>query len=87
MFNRLLIIRKSGDIDLKELILYGLSPMSFGTTDETPCKTVKAKLVHELEKDVKPHHAQYICSNNLHTFTRPNAYVNPMQMSQGGIRL
>ena len=28
--------------------------MSLGTTDGTPCKTVRAKLMHELEKDVKP---------------------------------
>ena len=27
--------------------------MSLGTTDGTPCKTVKAKLMHELEKDVE----------------------------------
>ena len=56
MFNRLLIIGKSRDIDLEELLSYALSPvpMSLGTTDGTPCKTVKAKLMHELEKDVKP---------------------------------
>ena len=55
MFNRLLIIGKSRDIDLEELLSYALSPvpMSLGTTDGTPCKTVKAKLMHELEKDVK----------------------------------
>ena len=28
--------------------------MSLGTTDGTPCKTVKAKLMHELEKGVEP---------------------------------
>ena len=27
--------------------------MSLGTTDGTPCKTVKAKLMHELEKGVE----------------------------------
>ena len=56
MFNRLLIIGKSRDIDLEELLSYALSPvpMSLGTTDGTPCKTVKAKLLHELEKDVEP---------------------------------
>ena len=56
MFNRLLIIGKSRDIDLEELLSYALSPvpMSLGTTDGTPCKTVKAKLMHELEKDVEP---------------------------------
>ena len=45
MFNRLLIISKSRDIELEELLSYALSPvpMSLGTTDETPCKTVKAK--------------------------------------------
>ena len=56
MFNRLLIIGKSKDIELDELISYALSPvpMSLGTTDGTPCKTVKAKLMHKLEKDVEP---------------------------------
>ena len=56
MFNRLLIIGKSRDIDLEELLSYALTPvpMSLGTTDGTPCKTVKAKLMHELEKDVEP---------------------------------
>ena len=56
MFYRLLIIGKSRDIDLEELLSYALSPvpMSLGTTDGTPCKTVKAKLIHELEKDVEP---------------------------------
>ena len=54
-FNRLLIIGKSKYIDLEELLSYALSPvpMSLGTTDGTPCKTVKAKLMHELEKDVE----------------------------------
>ena len=28
--------------------------MPLGTTDGTPCKTVKAKLMHEFEKDVEP---------------------------------
>ena len=28
--------------------------MSLGTTDGTSCKTVKAKLMHALEKDVEP---------------------------------
>ena len=28
--------------------------MPVGTTDGTPCKTVKDKLMHELEKDVEP---------------------------------
>ena len=56
MFNRLLIIGKSRDIDLEELLSYALRtvPMSLGTTDGTPCKTVTAKLMHELEKDVEP---------------------------------
>ena len=56
MFNRLLIIGKSRDINLEELLSYALSPvpMSLGTTDGTPCKTVPAKLMHELEKDVEP---------------------------------
>ena len=56
MFNRLLIIGKSRDIDLEELLSYALSPvpMALGTTDGTPCKTVKAKLMHEFEKDVEP---------------------------------
>ena len=33
---------------------YTLSPvpMSLGTTDGIPCKTVKAKLIHELDKYV-----------------------------------
>ena len=55
MFNRLLIIGKSRGIDLEELLSYALSPvpMSLGTTDGTPCKTVKVKLMHELEKDVE----------------------------------
>ena len=54
-FNRLLIIGKSRDIDLEELLSYSLSPvpMSFRTTDGTPCKTVKVKLMHELEKGVE----------------------------------
>ena len=54
-FNRLLIIGKSRDIDLEELLSYALSPvpMSFGTTDGTPCKNVKVKLMHELEKGVE----------------------------------
>ena len=52
MFNRLLIIGKIRDIDLEELLSYALGPvsMSLGTTDGTPCKTDKAKLMHELEK-------------------------------------
>ena len=56
MFNRLLMISKSRDIDLEELLSYSLSlvPMSLGTTDGTLCKTVNAKLMHELEKDVGP---------------------------------
>ena len=112
MFNRLLIIGKSRDIDLEDLLSYALSlvPMSLGITDGTPCKTVKAKLMHELEKDVEPH-AQvpagfalivdgmaFIHQINTmpSTFgqladmlfiTRPNAYANPMQMSQSGFRL
>ena len=55
MFNRLLIIGKSRVIDLEELLAYALSPvpMSLETTDGTLCKTVKAKLMHELEKDVE----------------------------------
>ena len=28
--------------------------MSLGTTDGTPCQTIEAKLMHELEKDVEP---------------------------------
>ena len=39
MFNRLLIIGKNRDIVLEELL---------------SCKTVKAKLMHELEKDIEP---------------------------------
>ena len=56
MFNRLLIIGKSRDIGLEELLSYALSPvpMYLGTTDGTHCKTVKDKLMHELEKDVEP---------------------------------
>ena len=56
MFNRLLIIGKSRDIDLEELFSYALSlvPMSLGTTEGTPFKTVNAKLMHELEKNVAP---------------------------------
>ena len=48
MFNRLLIIGKRRDIDLEELLSYTIIPvpMSLGTTDGTPCKTVKAKLMH-----------------------------------------
>ena len=54
-FNRLLVIGKSRDTDLEELLSYSLSPvpMSPGTTDGTPCKTVKAKRMHEFEKGVK----------------------------------
>ena len=54
-FNRLLIICKRRDIDLEELLSYTLSPvpMSLGTTAGTPCKTDKAKLMHELKKDVE----------------------------------
>ena len=56
MFNRLPITCKSRDIDLEELLSYAPRPvpMSLGTTDGTSCKTVKAKLMHELEKDVEP---------------------------------
>ena len=56
MFNRLLIIGKSRHIDLEELLSYALTPvlMSLGTTDGTPCKTVKAKLMHELKEDFEP---------------------------------
>lgn len=52
MFNRLLIIGKSRDIDLKELLSYALTPvpLSLGTGDGTMCKTDKSKLMHELEK-------------------------------------
>ena len=44
MLNRLRIIGKSRHIDLEELLSYALSPvpMPLGTTDGTPCKTVKA---------------------------------------------
>ena len=40
---------------MEELLSYVLRPvpMSLETTDGTPCKTVKAKLMHELEKDVE----------------------------------
>ena len=56
MFYLLLISGKSRDIDLEELLSYALSPvpMSLETTDGAPCKTVKVKLMHELEKDVEP---------------------------------
>ena len=56
MYNRLLIIGKRRDIDLDELLSYSLSsvPISLGITDGTSCKTVKAKLMHESEKDVEP---------------------------------
>ena len=56
MFNRLLIISKSRYIDLEELLSYTLCPvpMSLGTTNEKPCKTVKVKLMHELEEGVYP---------------------------------
>ena len=56
MFNRLLIIGRTREVDLKELLSYALMPvpMSLGTSDGTPCKTVKAKLMHEIEKDVEP---------------------------------
>ena len=52
MFNRLFIIGKNRDIDLEELLSYAQSsvPMSLGTTDAI----VKAKRMHELEKDVEP---------------------------------
>ena len=48
MFNCLLIIGKSRDIDLEELLSYARIPvlMSLENTDGTPCKTVKAKLMH-----------------------------------------
>ena len=54
MFNCLLIIGKSRAIDLEELLSYARNPvpMSLENTDGTPCKTVKAKLMYELEKDV-----------------------------------
>ena len=56
MCNRLLIIGKSRDIDLEELLSYTLSPlpMYLGITEGTPYKTVKAKLMHELEKVFEP---------------------------------
>lgn len=52
MFNRLLIIGKSRDVDLKELLSYSLTPvpMSLGTGDGSICKNDKSKLMHELEK-------------------------------------
>ena len=56
MFNRLLIIGKSRDIDLGDMLSDVLCQvsMSLGTTDGIPGKTVKAKLMHGLEKDVEP---------------------------------
>ena len=56
MFNRLLLISKSRYIVLGKLLSYALSPvpMSLGNTDGTPCKTVKAKLMHVLDNDVEP---------------------------------
>ena len=65
-FDRLLIICKSRDIDLEELLSYALSPVpiSLGTTDGTPCKTVKVKRMHELDKDVE-HLAQVSAGSAL----------------------
>ena len=56
MFNCLLFIGKSRGIDLEEMLPYALRPMPMylGTTDGTPCKTVNAKLMHELDKDDEP---------------------------------
>ena len=51
MFNCLLIIGKSRYIYLVELLSYALSPVP---NDGTRCKTVYAKLMHELEEDVVP---------------------------------
>ena len=55
MFNRLLIIGKSRNVDLKELLSYSLTPvpLSLGTSDGAICKTNKSKLIHELEKDTE----------------------------------
>ena len=55
MFNRLLIIGKSRENDLEELLSYALGPvpMSLGTTCGTPCITANVKLMHALEKDVQ----------------------------------
>ena len=52
MFNRLLIIGKSREVDLKNLLSYSLTPvpLSLGTSNGTICKTNKASLMHELEK-------------------------------------
>lgn len=52
MFNRLLIIGKSREVDLKNLLSYSLTsvPLSLGTGNGTICKTNKANLMHELEK-------------------------------------
>ena len=49
-------VGKSRYIDLEELLSYALTPvpMSLGTIDGTLCKTVNAKLMYELEKDVEP---------------------------------
>ena len=55
MFNRLLIIGKSRNVDLKELLSYSLTPvpLSLGTSDGAICKTNKSQLIHELEKDTE----------------------------------
>ena len=55
MFNRLLIIGKSRNVDLKEFLSYSLTPvpLSLGTSDGAIRKTNKSKLIHELEKDTE----------------------------------
>ena len=105
MFNRLIIIGKSRDIDLEELLSYALSPvpMSLGTTDGTPCTTVNAKLMHELDKDVEPIPAGSALNVDGMAFINkinimPSTFgqladrllqdlMHPMQMSQSGFRL
>ena len=51
LFTRLLLIGKSRDVDLRQLLAHALStvPASLGTNDGQLAKTVKSKLMHELE--------------------------------------
>lgn len=56
LFARLLIMAQRRAIDLRQLFSYSLGPIpwSLASTDGTPAKTVKSKLLHLIESGVKP---------------------------------
>ena len=55
-FARLLIMTQKRAIDLQHLFLFSLGPIpwSLASTDRTPAKTVKSKLLHLIENSVEP---------------------------------